>query len=273
MARVPGRRRARAGERLARRPGRRSASALLVGLAPLAWLLARSTPESVRPGGGRRRDAAAARAAADATRRSRRRCARRRSGSSRSPARSTASSPRASGSSTSRSWPSAASTPDDLPPRAGGHGDHRRSPATSRPAPWPSAARCARVLVGRACCCSTGALAALPHVTTTAHVMAQAVAMGLAGGFVMVVFFSFWGRAYGRAHLGRIQGAAQMLTVLASARRPAAPRLVRRRRPARTPPRSTRWPRSWPRSRSRRWSCRCPRARRRSRPERVQRRP
>jgi hypothetical protein len=31
------------------------------------------------------------------------------------------------------------------------------------------------------------------------------------------VFFSFWGRAYGRAHLGRIQGAAQILTVLASA--------------------------------------------------------
>ena len=63
----------------------------------------------------------------------------------------------------------------------------------------------------------TGALAALVHVTTVAQVMMQAVAMGIAGGFVMVVFFSFWGRAYGRAHLGRIQGAAQALTVLASA--------------------------------------------------------
>jgi MFS family permease len=63
----------------------------------------------------------------------------------------------------------------------------------------------------------TGALAALVHVTTVAQVMMQAVAMGVAGGFVMVVFFSFWGRAYGRAHLGRIQGAAQALTVLASA--------------------------------------------------------
>src|SRR5260221_11316306 len=63
----------------------------------------------------------------------------------------------------------------------------------------------------------TLALAALPHVTTQAHVMAYAVVMGVAGGFVMVVFFSFWGRAYGRAHLGRIQGAAQILTVLASA--------------------------------------------------------
>lgn len=60
-------------------------------------------------------------------------------------------------------------------------------------------------------------LAALPHVTTQAQVMAYAVVMGLAGGFVMVVFFSFWGRAYGRAHLGRIQGSAQILTVLASA--------------------------------------------------------
>ena len=63
----------------------------------------------------------------------------------------------------------------------------------------------------------TVALIALPHVSTTAHVMAQAVAMGVAGGFVMVVFFSFWGKAYGRAHLGRIQGVAQALTVFASA--------------------------------------------------------
>jgi MFS family permease len=61
------------------------------------------------------------------------------------------------------------------------------------------------------------ALAALPHVSTTPHVMLQAVAMGVAGGFVMVVFFSFWGRTYGDAHLGRIQGAAQMLTVVFSA--------------------------------------------------------
>jgi MFS family permease len=60
-------------------------------------------------------------------------------------------------------------------------------------------------------------LAALPHVSTYAQVMAYAVVMGLAGGFVMVVFFSFWGRAYGRRELGRIQGAAQIMTVLASA--------------------------------------------------------
>jgi len=63
----------------------------------------------------------------------------------------------------------------------------------------------------------TGALVALPHVSSITHVMAQAVTMGVSGGFVMVVFFSFWGRAYGRAHLGKIQGAAQAMTVLASA--------------------------------------------------------
>ena len=60
-------------------------------------------------------------------------------------------------------------------------------------------------------------LAALPHVTTIAQVMAWAVAMGLGGGLVMVLFFSVWPRVYGRAHLGRIQGAAQAMTVLASA--------------------------------------------------------
>lgn len=60
-------------------------------------------------------------------------------------------------------------------------------------------------------------LLALPHVSTQAHVAAYAVVMGLAGGFVIVIFFSFWSQAYGRAHLGKIQGAAQALTVVASA--------------------------------------------------------
>ena len=60
-------------------------------------------------------------------------------------------------------------------------------------------------------------LIGLAHVSTEAQVMAQAVTMGVGGGFVMVVFFSFWGRAYGRLDLGRIQGVAQVMTVLASA--------------------------------------------------------
>ena len=62
-----------------------------------------------------------------------------------------------------------------------------------------------------------GSLLALPHVRTQTHVAAYAVVMGLAGGFVIVIFFAFWSRAYGRTHLGKIQGAAQALTVIASA--------------------------------------------------------
>jgi MFS family permease len=72
-----------------------------------------------------------------------------------------------------------------------------------------------RVLMAALAILSVG-LVALAHVTTWAQVMVQAVAMGIGGGFVMVVFFSFWG-AVGPAHLGRIQGAAQAMTVLASA--------------------------------------------------------
>jgi MFS family permease len=62
-----------------------------------------------------------------------------------------------------------------------------------------------------------GSLAALPHVSTQIHVAIYAAVMGLAGGFVIVIFFSFWSAAYGRKHLGKIQGAAQALTVVASA--------------------------------------------------------
>jgi predicted MFS family arabinose efflux permease len=60
-------------------------------------------------------------------------------------------------------------------------------------------------------------LVALPQVKTELHVALYALVMGLAGGFVIVIFFSFWSLEYGRAHLGRIQGAAQALTVVASA--------------------------------------------------------
>jgi len=61
------------------------------------------------------------------------------------------------------------------------------------------------------------ALLALPKVRTFAHVVLYASAMGISGGVVTVVFFSVWGQVFGRSHLGRIQGCAQMLTVFASA--------------------------------------------------------
>jgi MFS family permease len=62
-----------------------------------------------------------------------------------------------------------------------------------------------------------GSLLALPHVQTQTHVVLYALVMGLAGGFVIVIFFTFWSRVFGRTHLGKIQGSAQTLTVLASA--------------------------------------------------------
>lgn len=43
-----------------------------------------------------------------------------------------------------------------------------------------------------------------------------AVLIGSAGGMIIVVFFSVWSDLFGQRHLGRIQGAAQMLTVLSS---------------------------------------------------------
>jgi predicted MFS family arabinose efflux permease len=69
------------------------------------------------------------------------------------------------------------------------------------------------------------ALFTLPFVSSMGHVMAYALTMGIAGGVVTVVFFSVWTQVYGRAQLGRIQGAAQMMTVLASA---AGPMLLAR---------------------------------------------
>ncbi len=61
------------------------------------------------------------------------------------------------------------------------------------------------------------ALMGLPLVRTETHAMLYGVVMGVAGGIVTVVFFSVWGQIFGRAHLGRIQGCAQMMTVFASA--------------------------------------------------------
>jgi MFS family permease len=61
------------------------------------------------------------------------------------------------------------------------------------------------------------ALIGLPFVTTLSHVWMIAVLLGLSGGMITVLFFAVWGATFGQLHLGRIQGAAQMLTVVASA--------------------------------------------------------
>lgn len=61
------------------------------------------------------------------------------------------------------------------------------------------------------------ALVALPSLSALWQVDLFAAVMGLTGGVIIVLFFTLWPALFGRTHLGRIQGTAQMLTVLASA--------------------------------------------------------
>ncbi len=61
------------------------------------------------------------------------------------------------------------------------------------------------------------ALGALPSVRAEGQVYLYAAVMAAAGGIITVCFFAVWRAGFGPAHLGKIQGAAQMLTVLFSA--------------------------------------------------------
>jgi MFS family permease len=74
-----------------------------------------------------------------------------------------------------------------------------------------------RRLLGVAMFLYAAALIAIPWARTPLHLHLVAVLAGVAAGMITVLFFAVWTQAFGRAHLGRIQGAAQMLTVLASA--------------------------------------------------------
>jgi len=63
-------------------------------------------------------------------------------------------------------------------------------------------------------------LAAIPFVHTHLTLWIVAALIGGAGGMIIVIFFSVWSAVFGQKHLGRIQGTAQMLTVLSSAAGP-----------------------------------------------------
>jgi MFS family permease len=63
-------------------------------------------------------------------------------------------------------------------------------------------------------------LAGFPFIKSSFHVYSYAVMMGFSGGVLTVLFFSVWGHAFGPKHLGKIQAAAQMVTVVASAMGP-----------------------------------------------------
>ena len=60
------------------------------------------------------------------------------------------------------------------------------------------------------------ALGAFPQISSMVGLRMYALSMGLTGGIVMVVFFAAWRHLFGAGHLGRIQGAAQLISVLAS---------------------------------------------------------
>ena len=72
-------------------------------------------------------------------------------------------------------------------------------------------------LLGIALLLYAAALTVIPLITTMSQLWALAALVGLSGGMITVIFFAVWRHAFGVRHLGRIQGAAQMLTVLASA--------------------------------------------------------
>ncbi len=59
-------------------------------------------------------------------------------------------------------------------------------------------------------------LICLPLAHNKAGAFTYAALMGISGGIVTVAFFVCWGKVFGRLHLGAIQGVAQSLTVVAS---------------------------------------------------------
>ncbi len=60
-------------------------------------------------------------------------------------------------------------------------------------------------------------LATYPILDQEWKVILHAMMLGLSGGVVTVVFFTSFGKLFGRPHLGKIQGTAQVLAVLGSA--------------------------------------------------------
>ncbi|MBS0208184.1 MAG: MFS transporter [Planctomycetes bacterium] len=62
-----------------------------------------------------------------------------------------------------------------------------------------------------------GSLVAFPYVDTYAELYVYTAIMAAAGGLMTVGFFMVWSQAFGQRELGKIQGAAQKMTVLASA--------------------------------------------------------
>jgi MFS family permease len=63
-------------------------------------------------------------------------------------------------------------------------------------------------------------LVAFPAVRSVGLAAGYAALLGVSGGIITVIFFAVYGHAYGRTHLGVIQAVVQVLSVLASATGP-----------------------------------------------------
>ena len=62
-----------------------------------------------------------------------------------------------------------------------------------------------------------GVLAVYPALQSSWAVILHASAFGFCGGVFSVLFFTAFGHSFGKNHLGKIQGVAQVMTVLTSA--------------------------------------------------------
>jgi cyanate permease len=82
---------------------------------------------------------------------------------------------------------------------------------------WLSLTRPLTRLLAVAMLLYAAGLGTLPLLQNHTQLWIFAAVFGVAAGMVTVIFFAVWGQAFGRAHLGRIQGAAQLLTVFSSA--------------------------------------------------------
>jgi MFS family permease len=72
-------------------------------------------------------------------------------------------------------------------------------------------------LLGAGSLALAASLVGLPYVRTMPQLYVYGFVGGFSAGAVTVVFFAIWRPLFGATHLGKIQAAAQMLTVLASA--------------------------------------------------------
>lgn len=87
---------------------------------------------------------------------------------------------------------------------------------------WLGSRHKSTYLMAEALALYAAGLVSIPMLSQRWQLWAVAALVGIAGGMMTVLFFSIWGEVFGKAQLGRIQGVAQMCTVIASAAGPVA---------------------------------------------------